>query len=149
MKLGKLYRRIQQLQTPLNPILEDVLKDSSLQAQIVDLNQSQLYDQGIQADGTPTGDYAQITIDKYKPLAGYEGRDSRSDHITGKDTGETYDSMKVSTGSEGFVITADDRNDFFEREPKGLGLTTESLNEILPEIKESFIQKYKKAIAFA
>jgi hypothetical protein len=66
-------------------MIAEIFEDETLQAQIVDLNQNQLYEQGLQADGTPTGEYAPITISFYKPLAAAEGRDGRSDHITGKD----------------------------------------------------------------
>lgn len=126
--------------------LTDILGNETLQAQIIDLNQNQLYEKGIQADGTPTGDYAPITISHYKPLAAAEGRDGRSDHITGKDTGQTYASMKVASLPDGFKIEADDRNNFFEREDKGLGLTSESLNEIRPEIKERFVETLREKV---
>ncbi len=127
-------------------VLNQVLSDELIQAQIIDLNQSQLYDKGFQSDGTPTGDYAPITVTKFKPLAAAEGRDGRSDHITGKDTAITYNSMKVPLQAKSFSITADDRNHFFDREPKGLGLTTESLNEIIPEIRDKFVSKVKAEI---
>ncbi len=149
MKFGKLLKRVEQMKTPLKPIMAEVFKDPTLKAQIVDLNQFQLYEQGIESDGSETGQYAQITIDKYKPLAEAEGRDGRSDHITGKDTGETYKSMEVRADSNSFKIYADDRNNFFERFPKGLGLTTQSKNELIPEIKESFIKKFKQKTGFA
>ena len=124
-------------------MLTEIFSDETLQSQIVDLNQSQMYDQGIQADGSPTGDYAPITISKYKPLAAMETgdpRSGRSDHITGFNTGETYASMKAQPVSGGLIITADDRNNFFDREPEGLGLTEESLDEIIPEINERLIE---------
>lgn len=150
MKFQKLYDRIKKLQTPLNQILEDVLKDNDIEESIIKLNQEQLYDQGVQADGSTTGQYTEDSkIQKY--WAGVDGTgDSRSDHITGKDTGETYASMQVKINPDSFIITADDRNDFFEEHaPKGLGLTNESIKEILPEVKQLFIEKYKKAIGFA
>lgn len=128
-------------------ILNEILSEDSLQAQMVDLNQKQLYEEGVQADGTPTGEYAPITITYYKPKAAAEGRDGRSDHITGKDTGQTYRSMKVVAKEDGIVIEADDRNNFFDREPEGLGLTEESLKEIRPEIRESIVEKVLKKIA--
>lgn len=129
-----------------NNVIHEVISDETLQAQIVDLNQNQLYEQGIQADGSPTGEYAPITITKWKPLAAAEGRDGRIDHITGKDTGQTYASMKVANLSDQFIITADDRNHFFDREPQGLGLTDESINEIMPQIKDGIIEQLKQRI---
>ena len=127
-------------------VLTEVLADKFLHAEMVDLNQAQLYEKGLQADGTPTGDYADITVAYYKPLAESEGRDGRSDHITGKDTGETYRSMHVEAKPEGIVISADDRNDFFLRIDKGLGLTKESKKEILPAIREMVVDKLRAAL---
>jgi hypothetical protein len=129
-----------------NKIARKILSNESMQAQIVDLNQQQLYEKGLQADGTPTGEYAPITKAYYKPLAASEGRDGRSDHITGKDTGETYRSMQVVAKPEGFVIAADDRNGFFDVIDKGLGLTNESISEIRPEFRETMVEEVRKAI---
>ena len=127
-------------------MIAEIFEDETLQAQIVDLNQNQLYEQGLQADGTPTGEYAPITISFYKPLAAAEGRDGRSDHITGKDTGETYKSMKVANEDKAIRIEAEDRNDFFKRIPEGLGLTGESINQIIPEVRETLIEKVRDKI---
>ncbi len=143
--IKELNKKVQALDQ--NKMLAEILAEPLLDAQIIDLNQKQLYEQGLQSDGTPTGEYAPITVSYYKPLAASEGRDGRSDHITGKDTGETYDSMIVKSDPTGMVIHADDRNNFFKREPKGLGLTEQSLSEIRPEIKESLIEKVRKQIS--
>jgi len=127
-------------------VLTEVLADEKLNAEMIDLNQKQLYEQGLQADGTPTGEYAPVTISYYKPLAAAEGRDGRSDHITGKDTGELYRSMVVESKPEGIVISADDRNDFFARIDKGLGLTKESKKEVLPAVREMVVDKLRNAL---
>jgi hypothetical protein len=139
---GALINRMQKIQSlNVGLLFSDVINNELLQAQIIDLQQNQLYDQGIQSDGTPTGDYAPVTVAHYKPIAFSQGRDGRSDHITGKDTGITYASMKVEPMYNAFKITADDRNNFFETyEPKGLGLTTESIDEIKPEVLEGIIE---------
>ena len=129
-------------------LMDEVLAIPVLDAQIVDLNQKQLYEQGLQADGSPTGEYSAKTK-LYKYFYGdARGIPGRADHMTGLDTGETYDSMAVKSLPEGIVITADDRNDFFKTyEPKGLGLTEGSKKEILPEVRESLIHKIRKAIS--
>lgn len=129
-----------------NQILHDILEDKTLQAQIIDLNQHQLYDEGIQADGTETGQYALKTIQYKQAYGDSRGIPGNTSHITGNDTGQTYDSMKVQNMPDSFLITAEDRNDFFAREPEGLGLTNESIDEIIPEIKDEFIKKVRKAI---
>jgi len=122
--------------------LDRILSTPSLEAQIIDLNQKQLYDEGIQADGTSTGQYAPITKSYYKPLAAAEGRDGRTDHVTLKDTGHLYDSMQVEAVPEGIIITADDENGVFEKMKveQALGLTSESKAEIIPEIKQDLIE---------
>ena len=127
--------------------LNQILTSPSLKAQIIDLNQKQLYEDGVQADGTTTGQYSPITISYFKPLAKAEGRDGRSDHVTGKDTGATYNSMEVEATPEGIVITADDDNGFFEKMKldKALGLTQASKSEILPEVRSEIIVRVKKA----
>lgn len=127
-------------------MLKEILDNDSIQRQIIDLQteaggHGQLYDLGVQSDGSPTGDYALITIAYYKPLAASQGRDGRSDHITGKDTGKTYDSMRVVNESDGFTIIADDRNNFFAIIPKGLGLTKESISLLTPEISARIIER--------
>jgi hypothetical protein len=127
-------------------ILTDILDTDSLKAQMIDLNRTQLYEEGVQADGTPTGEYAPVTINYYKPLAAAEGRDGRTEHITLKDTGAMYESMKVESLPEGFKITAEDPNDLQVREPKMLGLTKESIAEIIPEVKQRFLDNVKEKL---
>lgn len=143
-KIKSLEKKVNAFDQP--KVMEEIMSDPVLNAQMVDLNQQQLYEEGVQADGTPTGQYAPITVSYYKPKAASEGRDGRSDHITGKDTGITYASMRVVPGAEGVVITADDRNNFFDHEPKGLGLTKESLTQIRPHVYEAFKEKFVKSL---
>ncbi len=127
-------------------MLTEILSDDVLQAQIVDLNQKQLYEQGVQADGTETGQYHPYTVAYKIQYGDAKGVPGRVDHITGLNTGITYNSMKVKSLPEGIVVTADDRNNFFDREPKGLGLTNESLSEIRPHVREGLIEKVREAI---
>ena len=127
--------------------LNQILTNESMQAQIIDLNQRQIYEQGIQADGTPTGEYSPKTIALKIQHGDARGVPGRVDHITGLDTGITYDSMNVKAEPDGIVINAEDRNGFFEIEPKGLGLTKESINEIIPEVRQSLIQRLRRLIA--
>lgn len=128
--------------------LNEILSTQSLEAQIIDLNQKQLYEQGIQADGTPTGEYSKVTVNYYKPLAQAEGRDGRTDHVTLKDTGHLYDSMEVVAVKEGITIVSDDENGVFEKMKveDALGLTAESISEIIPEIRSELIDRVKKAL---
>lgn len=124
-------------------IIHNILEDKTLQAEIVDLNQHQLYDEGVQSDGSETGQYALKTI-KYKEAYGdSRGIPGNTAHITGNNTGVTYDSMRVQNNDDNFLIIAEDRNDFFKREPEGLGLTEESVDQIKPAIIEGMIERIK------
>lgn len=140
-KLSKLRKLNQDV------MLEKIFAGDSMDHQIVGLQQKQLYVKGEQSDGSPTGEYAPSTIAQKKAYGDAYGVPGRTDHITGLDTGETYRSMAVESLPEGFVITADDRNDFFKVIDKGLGLTQESKRELLPEIQEDILEEMKKAIA--
>lgn len=126
----------------LNPnrLMRDVIDDSQLKAQIIDLNQSQMYDKGIDAKGETLGDYSQISVTKYGKRPG---------HIQLKDTGEFYDSMKVGVEEDKFVITGDtDKGDIDLANvyPDALGLTEDSKSEIIPEIAERLTDKIKTEI---
>lgn len=128
--------------------LNKILTSASLESQIIDLNQKQLYEQGVQADGSSTGQYAPATISYYKPLAKAEGRDGRTDHVTLKDTGHLYDSMQVQAERYGITIVADDENGVFEKMKvdSALGLTSESISEIIPEIRTELIERVKESL---
>jgi hypothetical protein len=134
-------------------LLYDAISDSEIQKDIIALQKKQLYDDGVKADGTPTGGYAPVTIEKWKPLALLNGMDGRSDHMTGKNSGETYDSMRVENDLDGFTIVADDRNNVFGQAFKygsligGLGLTDESVSIIVPEVEQRIIEMYSELLA--
>jgi hypothetical protein len=126
--------------------MRDILKDPYLRAEIIDLNQAQMYEQGVDAAGDSLGEYAPITKSYYKPLAASEGRDGRTDHVTLKDTGDFYRSMEIKTISDGIHLIAD-----YEKEdtdlkviyPHALGLTPESKMVILPGIRSVLLDKIK------
>jgi hypothetical protein len=117
------------------------IRQDRIISQIIDLNtEVQLYEKGIDSKGNSLGDYSFVTKYYFKPLAATEGRDGRTDHITLKDTGEFYRSFKVKVYKDSFVISANTQKEdndlaqIFGREI--LGLTNESLSELIPEIKE-------------
>lgn len=126
----------------LNPnrLMRDSIDDATLKAQIIDLNQSQMYDKGIDAKGETLGDYSPVSVAKYGKRPG---------HIQLKDTGEFYDSMKVGVEEDKFVITGDTNKgdvDLANIYPDALGLTTESKDEIIPEITQRLTEKIKEEI---
>lgn len=122
-----------------NELIGGVLQED-LQDEIIDLNQKQLMDEGVQADGVITGTYSPESIERFGKRPG---------HITLYDTGNFYESMKPKIEANDFVITGDtvkEDTDLTERWPRALGLTKESISEMIPDLKIGIINKLKEKI---
>lgn len=133
-----------------NRFVNSALSNSQIQYDILELNrQDQLYEQGITADGKSMGDYAPFTL-RYKiEEAGKMGRDTRTDHITLKDTGEFYSTFRFKKGKDEFIIAADtikDGTDLIEREGNILGLTNENKAVVAGWIKPDIISQTRKVL---
>lgn len=126
-------------------ILKQSLDNSQIQQDIISLNtEKQLYEQGVFADGKPTGEYAISTIYGTSRFEGKIQKGQPYDHITFKDTGAMYASETVTLTNDGFVLSVDTvKNgvDLEEREGKIVGLTNESLAEVRDWVKPIFIDK--------
>ena len=132
------------------PMMAKVFDESSLQVQSIDLNQIQLYDKGINADGLTLGEYSPVTIGYWKPLAASEGRDGKTSNVTLKDTGDFYNSMKFEKDSQQFWISGDVNKggtNLMQIYGQILGLTTESLDYLHDEILERYQEKVYNTIA--
>lgn len=153
LMFGPLYTLCDKVEAlDVDTMFDIIMRDPAMQAQIIDLNtERQLYEEGVKADGTQVGEYSAATVGKWKPLAGAEGRDSRSDHVTLKDTGEFYRSFEVRPEPGRIVITAD------TIKPGGvdlaaewgtniLGLTRESIGDIIPEVRQRLIDLTRQAL---
>ena len=81
--------------------ITEIFKDKDLQDDIANLNREQMYEDGVDSKGSPLGEYSPRTI-QIKTEKG-----QRTDHITLKDTGEFYDSIKVKSEPGQIVISAD------------------------------------------
>lgn len=109
-------------------------------------NQDQLFEQGVQADNTLTGNYAPETIARKDKLG------QRTDHITLSDTGEFYESMKITPKTDGVVIEADTikigvgTDDLLDRWPKALGLSSDSIDELRPKVADLMLDEIKKEL---
>lgn len=126
---GKLFKR--------------VFDNKGVQRQVIDLNQSQMYDDGIDSKGQELGQYHPYTI------VIKEKKGQRTDHITLKDTGEFYGSMKIKAGKDGIVISADMKKPDTDLEkiyPFALGLNEKSLSEIREFILPIYIEEVRMAI---
>lgn len=147
-KLRDIAKRVRDLDQ--NKIAFRVFEDKILQAQVIDLNtQSQLYEKGIDAEGRSLGEYSLATIYGTSNFAGKIEKGQRYDHITLNDTGEFYQSFRFVNQSDGFTITADsvkDGNDLEQVFGKIVGLTQESVQEIIPEVREKMLIETRKTI---
>lgn len=143
-KLGSLISRVRGLS--VETVEREAYNDSVL-SQMSDLNtESQLYDKGVLADGSATGEYAPITIDFYKPLAEQMGRDGKTDHVTMKNTGELYSSINYKYENGALRVEYDDPNDLESDYGVFAGLTDESKGDIIPEVKENIIDFLQKTM---
>jgi len=147
--LADLCRRIIGLERTADKLFVEILKDSNVQAQIIDFNLEQMYEGGIDSDGNSLGQYAQITVSYWKPLARSLGNDGRTDHITLKDTGEFYKSFKIKLENDGFRITANaikEDTDLAQIYPKVIGLSKESKAMVSELITPYFIESIRAQI---
>ena len=112
------------------------------------LNLKQLYDEGVNTDGVLIGHYSNVTV-YLKSIAANYGRDSKSDHITLRDTGDFYATFKVVFLKNSFTIQANDNKDgdhLQEIYPKILGLTDESKAELSQLIKPNIVKAIRAKI---
>lgn len=128
-----------------NKILREIFNNTSIQQDIIFLNQEQMYEKGIDSKGESLGEYSNFTIGKKIE------KGQRYDHVTLKDTGDFYNSMKFKNGKDGFTISANMVKPDTNLEtifPNALGLTDESLQEIkdlvLPRFKEAVLEAIRK-----
>lgn len=134
-----------------NALVNKAMENPNIRAQILDLNTlSQLYDKGVDSKGRSLGGYAPFTIEYKQKIAASLGHDTRSDHVTLKDTGEFYSSFKFIPYPDGFQIEADvEKEGGVNLETLYgpiLGLTDESKTEILPAISELVREQIREAI---
>jgi len=147
--LADLCRKIIGLERTADKLFVEILKDSNVQAQIIDFNLEQMYEGGIDSEGNSLGQYAQITVSYWKPLARTLGNDGRTDHITLKDTGEFYKSFKIKLENDGFRITANaikEDTDLAQIYPKVIGLSKESKAMVSELITPYFIESIRAQI---
>jgi hypothetical protein len=147
--LADLLKRIIGIEKKADKFFVEILKDSNVQAQIIDLNLEQMYEGGIDSEGNSLGQYAQITVSYWKPLARSLGNDGRKDHITLKDTGEFYKSFRIKLENDGFRITANaikEDTDLAQIYPKVIGLSKESKAMVSELITPYFIESIRAQI---
>lgn len=140
-------RRLKEAQKNLSSITIDAVKKN--EAEIVDLNISQMEESGvthkgeeIQRRGVSYRGYSPMTI-QIKRLKGQETK-----HITLKDEGDFHNKMKIVYNQDSFTFTSDDDkteelqsyyNDIF-------GLTDENIKEMKDLIKPDLINIFRNEV---
>lgn len=142
-KLKSLSEKIQNLDE--DEVIDQLAKDENLKENIVHYNtQDQLYEKGIDSEGNSLGDYSPFT----RGIKQEKGQ--RFDHITLKDTGAFYDSFKVVQRPEGLMVEADsnkgDKDLRVEFGNEIVGLTSESLNKVIQEVRVKTLLFLKRII---
>jgi hypothetical protein len=130
-----------------NKVLEIIFSDPSFQVWLLDLIRwHQLYEQGVTEDNVKIGTYSPFT----KEIK--EAQGVLSTHITLRDTGAFYESMKIFVNPDNIVIDAEgDKVDFtgqttnlFEKYNDSgnlLGLTDESWNQMIDKLTPLIISQ--------
>ena len=109
--------------------------NDSVLVQMADLNtKSQLDELGVFADGSPTPDYAYLTVQMKKA----EGK--RFDHMNFDDTGETRESITYIFDGMNLRVDWNDRFDLADNYGQIVGLTPQSIGYIQPEISQNIRQ---------
>lgn len=108
-------------------LAEKVFENETVQQKAIALNQSQMYDKGVDSVNDTLGEYS------FRTVAIKTQKGQRTDHITLRDTGEFYDSMEATPDGPTITITGDMKKPDTDLEviyPKALGLNEESKGEI-------------------
>jgi hypothetical protein len=118
-------------------IFEIVFNDARIKDEIIRLNtEEQLFRRGIDSEGKSLGTYSPFTVEIKKK------KGQPTNRITLKDTGEFYDSFRVTANRVSITIDADpikdDNNLFDDFGEEILGLTDESREKL----KEMAVKKY-------
>ncbi len=116
-------------------IIDILVNQPELNGLIIELNtQDQLFKKGVDSKGLSLGVYAPFTIEVKK------AKGQPTNHITLKDTGDTYKTWKVTTLNGDIIIEANfikDGEDIIKKNRLSedvVGLTEENLQKIIDEI---------------
>jgi len=60
--LANLLKKIIRIESKADKLFIEILKDSNVQAQIIDFNLEQMYEGGVDSEGRSLGEYATITV---------------------------------------------------------------------------------------
>lgn len=150
MLFKKKISQLRQIKKNLNRFIgESVLRHSNIIEDFI--TEDQLFEKGIDGLGKSLGQYAPSTKFFKRTIAGRLGRDTRSDHITLRDTGAFHSSIKVRLERDGIKIDSDpikeDKNLLEVYGEEILFLTEENLTEFRNVLlKDDLIRKIRAAL---
>lgn len=143
MFFQKHIQRLKRFESNIEDIILGVLKQSEVESFIVELNEKQL-DVGIDSNGDAIRPpYTQTTI-RFKIQKGQQFR-----WVTLKDTGKFRRSFDIIFRSDEFEIIATDqktRKLKAKYGPKILGLTTDSIDELIRFVQPKIKVEFERAI---
>jgi hypothetical protein len=92
----------------LNDIVKKAFQSSYIQKLVIQYNQQQLYEKGIDSTGTIIKTFLAHTPNVYadRTIIIKQGKGQRTDVVTLKDTGAFYESMQVTSKDKYIEITA-------------------------------------------
>lgn len=136
-KLGQLAQRGAKLNIYK---VEGMAFKPQILARMDELNVSQLVNQGLYSDNTPTPRYSPLT----KAIKRSEGK--IYNHMTFRDTGKTLASITYEW-HDGLLIYVNDRFNLLNKYSKNiLGLTNSNKRMMYPKIKTNLINAIKESI---
>ncbi|MGR3177516.1 MAG: hypothetical protein ACUZ8E_05630 [Candidatus Anammoxibacter sp.] len=142
--------QLKQIKKNLNRFIgESALRHSNIIEDFI--TEDQLFERGIDGLGKSLGQYSPFTKQFKDTIAGRLGRNTRSDHITLRDTGDFHRSIKVKLQRDGIKIESDpikeDTNLLTEFGEEILFLTEENLTEFRNVLlKDDLIRNIKAAL---
>jgi len=148
MSFDKKINQIKGVRKNINRFIDKSVGEN---AHIIEDNitEDQLHDKGEDGLGRSLGQYSDFTKQFKNTIAAQLGRDNRSDHITLKDTGEFYESIKVTLSSRGVEISSrpqkDDTNLIDEFGEEILFLNEENLEAFRQDILLDDLRKSIRA----
>ena len=137
----------------INSILRKIFNDPNIKEFVIERNQEQLWDRGIDAKGQVIKTYNALGGNVYSNFTMIEKAKKgwRTDVVTLKDTGKFYKTFKVGTQPEYAEINAN-----FEVHGESiaqnvdvtniLGLTQENMPLLIQYIKPLFIKEFKATL---
>ncbi len=148
MDLKTFNNKIQKLN--LFSLLQNIFNKSEFKEFIIDKNQEQLYDKGIDAKGKIIKTYKAGKGFPYAPYTVSQKiiRKQKVNVVTLKDTGAFYDSFKVNSETECVVINAEFLPQIGENldVTNVMGLTEENKKLLIEKLKPVFIKEFKKIL---